>query len=245
VVVRAVAVLAVALLLSGCREESAFQSPELGASDGEVRLVPQGDLAPNARITVEVQADAAQELTGGICFMIYRWSPGFGPGPDWVVDARQNTNRKLTQDEATCPAVGASLPTSFMFTLPDLDDGTYRVTYEWGRAEDQPGERLPQTGTAGYTFAVGAPSQPICLGFLGHDGSHGDASQGVGMAVEQGASPHVLRDVDLSRLRGGRRGCRQLAAGADSRNRDVGAAVRRRAPRGVQASLRLLRAERT
>jgi hypothetical protein len=155
VVMRAVALVVVVLVLSGCREESAFQSPELGASEGQVRLVTEGEFAPNARITVEVQADASQELTGGICLAIYRWSPGFGPGPDWVVDARQDVSRRVTDDEATCPAMGAPLPASFTFTVPDLDDGTYRVTYDWGRAEDQPGERLPQTETADYTFVVG------------------------------------------------------------------------------------------
>ena len=143
-------------LLTSCRSESPFESPELGASDGEVRLDPQGALDPETRVTVALEADAHQRLVGGPCFMIFKWSPGFGPSPVWVVDTREAAPRRVGDDgEVTCPAVGSPLPATFTFTMPALDDGTYRITYNWRHADDESAAR--RTGAearAEYTFVV-------------------------------------------------------------------------------------------
>lgn len=143
------------MLIAGCRDDPMSEPPELGASPGEVRLLPRGAISPGMRVTMDVEADPEQGLSGGICFRLYKWDRGWGPEVDWMVNARTDESREVRDAEVACPAVGAPLPTNFTFTLPDLDDGTYRLTYDWSREGDESVGRLPEDGPdASYTFSV-------------------------------------------------------------------------------------------
>jgi len=70
---RRLAIICALVVVTGCGRESAFEEPDLGASDGEVRLVTQGEPSPGARVTFDVEADKALGLTGGVRFRLYHW----------------------------------------------------------------------------------------------------------------------------------------------------------------------------
>jgi hypothetical protein len=150
-----VLVIVTTILLTGCRDESPFDSPELGASRGEVQLVPHGELAPTSRIELTVEADGTKGLLGSSCLKIYEWAPGFGPSPDWVLDHGEDTWTPVDQGEEPCSLGSEPLPATFAFRLPDLDEGTYQIAYDWTRPEGRSGGQQPASeGSAEYTFVV-------------------------------------------------------------------------------------------
>lgn len=143
-------ILLAVVFIAGCQDNSWSEPPELGTSPGEVRLLPRGPVSPGTQVTMDVEADPAQGLSGGICFHLYEWDQGWsGEEVDLIINARTDESRELNDEEATCPAMGAPLPTSFTFTVPDLDDGTYRLSYRWSREGDASSSR-----SAAYTFSV-------------------------------------------------------------------------------------------
>lgn len=125
------------------------ERPDLGTSPGEVRLVPQGPVSPGTQVTMDVEADPAQGISGGVCFHLSEWDQGWSElqGDDYI-DGRTSETREIQDELAECPATGEPLPTSFTFTLPDLDDGIYQLSYRWSREGDD------STRGAGFIFSV-------------------------------------------------------------------------------------------
>ena len=161
----AIAILFVLALATACDQAPAPRPPEPGAtSQGEVRLEPDGDLAGGERITVGVHADDPGGVVGGACIRLYRWEPGFGPFPLWLIDARSGDRWHFDEhtqpseyDEAVehCPATGVELPDNLTFVLPELDDGTYELTYTWTIVRTRPPGRPGEAFRSSYAFVVG------------------------------------------------------------------------------------------
>ena len=117
--------------------------PELGASDGDVRIHPRQQLAPGALVTVDIETDGGREQMGGIYFKTFRWEDGWSQHCDWLIDARSDGRALCSTPNLGMHAVGVILPTTFTFTLPELEPGTHRLTYRWNLGPD-----------ATYTFVV-------------------------------------------------------------------------------------------
>ena len=157
------AVCAVAVV-AGCRQEIAGEDPELGASRGEVRLDLEGEVSSGAPVTVRIQADDPDGVAGGACFRIYRWEAGFGPFPDWIVDARSGERWRIAPDTdpyeydqaiaQRCPATGVALPDELTLLLPRLDDGVYHLSYAWTTVRERPPGRPGEISEASYGFEI-------------------------------------------------------------------------------------------
>src|SRR5688572_26185530 len=108
--------LCVAAAVGACRQDTVIDPPpELGASQGEVRLGVEGDLTAGATIVVQVDADDPQGVVGGSCLTLERWEPSFGPFPDWLIDTRSGRQwsfddradpSEYEEASAQCPATG-------------------------------------------------------------------------------------------------------------------------------------------
>jgi hypothetical protein len=164
---RLLACLCVVAILGACRQETAIdQPPELGASEGEVRLAVEGDLTSGASVVVQVHADDPEGVVGGSCLRLDRWEPSFGPLPDWLIDT--HSGRQWSFDDraepseyddasAQCPATRVTLPTTLSFTSPALEDGTYQISYVWTIVRARPPGRPGETFRADYTLKVESP----------------------------------------------------------------------------------------
>ena len=167
VTMRLLAWLCVAASLGACRQETVTDPPpELGASQGEVRLAVEGDLIAGATVVVQVHADDPQGVAGGSCLTLERWEPSFGPVPDWLVDTQSGEQwsfddradpSEYEEALAKCPSTEVTLPAALSFTSPPLEDGTYRVSYSWTIVRSRPPGRPGETFSADYTLEVDSP----------------------------------------------------------------------------------------
>ena len=160
------ACLCVLASVGACRQSVMDEPPTLGASEGEVRLAIDGDLTSGASVVVEVHADDPKAVVGGSCLTVSRWQSGFGPLPDWLIDA--GSGRRWSFDDRTepsevekalaqCPGTGVALPATLQFVVPDLDEGTYRISYTWTIVRSRPPGRPGETFNADYTLEVDSP----------------------------------------------------------------------------------------
>lgn len=163
---RVLACLCLLASFGACRQSVTDGPPELGASEGEVRLAVDGDLTSGAIGVVEVHADDPKGVVGGSCLTVSRWESGLGPLPDWLIDAESSrrwnfddhTERSEYEEAlAQCPGTGVSLPTTLQFMVPDLDEGTYRISYSWTIVRSRPPGRPGETFNAEYTLEVASP----------------------------------------------------------------------------------------
>ena len=143
--------LGIVLLIGLCDACSGSDDPPPpGATAGQVRLTLSDEPVPGAPMGIEAAANPNQNLVGGPCFLLARWTDG-----EWTtmynVESGRDEASPVDGGETTCPAIGLTLPHTFSFTMPsDMDHGTWRISYRWHKGGDQ-------GAPAAVVFEVGGP----------------------------------------------------------------------------------------